>query len=353
MRTVLALPLVASFACLPPAAPLPPPTDAGSSDDDPIAAPAETWTWVDLPETACANGAPTGLGVNLTTRSQDLVVYLEGGGACWDANTCFVLKAAAHVESGYGAAAWASDPVKGASAWRRSDPANPLRDASFAVIPYCTGDLYAGDRDTTYELLGQQRTLRHRGARNVEAYLRRLAATFPDARRVWVMGSSAGGYGVQLNLHRFVAAFPEAEVSALSDCGPLVPAYDARLSDMQRAWDTQVAPGCDGCATDFPRLAAHLATAYPDVRQGLLAYEADGVISLYFGYPADGSYAAATGRLLASAYDPHENARYFMLPGNAHTMLGAFDTLAGPGGVSLRTWVSRWATGDAAWASAR
>jgi hypothetical protein len=342
---------LALVACVEPSGP-PPSPDAGPSDA-PITAPDETWTWVDVDGTLCANGARTGLGVNLTSRSRDLVVYLEGGGACWDANTCFVLKAAANVESGYDARAWAGDGVKGASPWKRDDPANPFRDASFAVIPYCTGDLYAGARDTTYELLGQRRTLRHVGSRNIEAYLRRLSATFPDARRVWVMGSSAGGYGVQLNLHRFVGAFPEAEVSALSDCGPLVPAYDARLSDMQRAWDTQVAPGCDGCATDFPKLAAHLATTHPDVRQGLLAYEADGVISLYFGYPADGSYAAATNRLLTTAYDPHPNARYFVLPGREHTMLGAFDTLAGPEGLPLRTWVTRWATGDAAWTNAR
>lgn len=327
-------------------------SDAGSSSSDPVEAPDEAWSWIDVAETRCANGSSSGLGINPTKRSGDLVVYLEGGGACWDVNTCFVLKAAANIETGYGAVQWVNDPVKGATAWSREDPQNPFRDASFAVIPYCTGDLYAGDRDTTYEAFGQKRTLMHRGSRNVEAYLRRLAATFPEARRVWMMGSSAGGFGVQLNLHRFVAAFPGAEVAALSDCGPLVPAYDARLADMRRAWDTQVAPGCDGCATDFPKLASHLATTYPQVRQGLLAYESDGVISLYFGYPADGSYAAATNRLLDSAYDPHPSARYFVLPGNAHTMLGALDSLAGPG-VSLKSWVSRWATGDAAWANAR
>src|SRR5215468_7682801 len=50
----------------------------------PLTAPSEQWTWVDFPNTACGNGMPTGLAVNLTTKSSRVLVYLEGGGACWD-----------------------------------------------------------------------------------------------------------------------------------------------------------------------------------------------------------------------------------------------------------------------------
>src|SRR5438270_13395269 len=69
--------------------------DGGASPSDagvpatPITAPAGTWTWVDFPDSSCDDGSPTGIGVNRSDAGTNLVVYLEGGGACWDSNTCF------------------------------------------------------------------------------------------------------------------------------------------------------------------------------------------------------------------------------------------------------------------------
>ena len=56
-------------------------------------------------------------------------------------------------------------------------------------------------------LKGDLDGVNHKGAANVRAYLARLAQTFPGSRRIWLTGTSAGGYGVQLNYHRFAAAF--------------------------------------------------------------------------------------------------------------------------------------------------
>ncbi|MBI5543128.1 MAG: hypothetical protein HY901_04520 [Deltaproteobacteria bacterium] len=334
---------------------------SGSGDSDsaivvptgPVTAPARTWTWVDFPDSACGNGQPTGLGVNLNEQSTDVFVYLQGGGACWDGLTCLAAKTTVNLESGYTEAQFASEPLKDTGPFERTDAANPFREASFVIIPYCTGDLHAGTRSGSYEAFGQSRVVHHHGAINVQAYLRRLVPTFPGTRKILLGGSSAGGYGAQLNYHRFVDAFPEAEIHVLADSSQLVQPWGGLLGKMQAAWAIEPPPGCTTCLNDMPSWAAFLATSWPTRRFALLAFDEDQTLSLYFGSPLDGSFKAATDALLATSYDPHAKSRYFVLPGSSHTMLGRFATLTGPGGLPLQTWVGQWVSGDPRWANAR
>ncbi len=39
-------------------------SDGGFTPGVPITATAETWSWVDFPDSKCASGAPTGMAVN-------------------------------------------------------------------------------------------------------------------------------------------------------------------------------------------------------------------------------------------------------------------------------------------------
>src|SRR5689334_15039055 len=79
--------------------------DAGvdaASSAAPIVAPNEQWTWVTIDGMKCGNGSATGVGVSLSDRSDDVVVLLNGGGACWDAQTCFVLHTASSIDTDFG-----------------------------------------------------------------------------------------------------------------------------------------------------------------------------------------------------------------------------------------------------------
>ncbi len=72
--------------------------DSGTPDAGPatpITAAAGKWTWVDFPDSACDDGTPTGIGVNPGTSS-NLIVFLNGGGACWNAQDCLVNNTSAH-----------------------------------------------------------------------------------------------------------------------------------------------------------------------------------------------------------------------------------------------------------------
>ncbi len=315
----------------------------------PVDTPANTWTWVEIPGSYCANGSTFGFGVNRSTVGPDLFVYLQGGGACWDATTCFVQKSAVHIEDTYNAQLFASEI--GATTANHVDPANPLAAASFIWIPYCTGDLHAGSHTSTYDVAGTQRSVMHVGATNTQLFIDTLRAAFPDARKIWVAGSSAGGYGATFNHHRFVAAWPDAEVHTLQDGSPYVPA--TLWSTWQQDWALQLPPSCTGCDASLPSVMDVLGAAYPRSRFGLLTYDDDAVIKQFFGYAATaGSMVSASNMLLDRQYDL-PNTKAFMLAGNSHTMLGNVATLQSPGGVKLSDWIVQWASGATAWSTVR
>ena len=183
----------------------PPPADA--APQLPPAPPVETtdnqWRWTDIPGAVCANGTPTGFGVNRRPGARGLLIFLQGGGACWDGATCWGPAASSlYIATGYGRIQFATDVLAlGSLFLRREDGANPFRDFHLVYVPYCTGDIHAGDRVATHEWFGPRPT-HHRGSRNLGLFLPRIAATFPDAERVFLAGDSAGGFGVSLNLHR-------------------------------------------------------------------------------------------------------------------------------------------------------
>lgn len=346
-KTLAALVLILA-ACGDSTAPAQP--DAPGDAPGPITAPPNTWTWIEIPGTTCANGTPAGFGINVPSApSTELFVYFQGGGACWDANTCFTLKSAVNIETTYDAAKFAAD-LGGAQADR--SPGNVFARATLVWVPYCTGDLHAGIEVRDYAVNGATRTVHHTGGTNTQRFVDALKATVPAASKVWLAGSSAGGYGATFNQHRFAAAWPSVDVHVLQDSSPFVPVITA-YATWQAAWSLQFPPGCTGCSTSLPSVIDAVTAAHPRSRIGLLTYDDDAVIKQYFGYAATaGSLVPATTMLLANQYNlPTTHA--FVLAGTAHTMFAQIGTLVGPGGVRLSDWIAQWATGDAAWTTVR
>jgi len=320
----------------------------GPVADAPMAAPNEQWSWIGFDDAVCGSGQTTGLGVNLTARSSDVVIYFLGGGACWDEQTCIVDGRAANLDT-FNATTFALATLLAFpnTPLDRALPGNPFKDASLIFVPYCTGDLHAGTTVNTYGT----RIIHHAGAPNVTAFLRRLTPTFPGARRIFVTGSSAGGYGAQINYARFVEAFPDAEVHMLADSAQAVQPSGTLYATWLAAWRPTIPPGCTACTTDLTALPAWLSATYPSRRFGLLAFQKDTVLPGYFDLTQE-AFEAGTLDLLSAAYGPTANARYFALPGPGHVML-AGDLSQSVGGVTLQAWLTRWYRGDAAWASVK
>jgi hypothetical protein len=213
-------------------------------------------------------------------------------------------------------------------------------------MPYCTGDLHAGTSAAIYDAGSGPVTIEHRGGRNVELYLARLVATFPNVERVVVSGISAGGFGATFNWWRYQGAFPKARVDIWDDAGLLVDAPDARWQTMVAAWEMVLPPGCDGCAERIgawlPFYADHLAAPR---RYALSGYLGDAVIGGYFGLTGPQIEA----QLLTLRQNAAVNQKTFFLSGTGHSVIAEGALTVASDGRSLLPWVLDYATDDPAW----
>ena len=149
------------------------PTEAPSiaPSGAPIEAPFETWTWIDFPGAVCMDGSPTGIGVNLTDRSDRVLIFLEGGGGCWDYETCYQLNMAANIngyteQDFFGEALYNQVPL-----FDRTDLRNAFQEASYIYVPYCTGDVHSGDNVMELSGQGETQTAHFVGHRNMGCLL--------------------------------------------------------------------------------------------------------------------------------------------------------------------------------------
>ncbi len=311
--------------------------------------PAGEWTWNAVEGMECGNGAPTGVGVNVGT-SDRVVVFFEGGGACWNGLTCFSAKTAAFIDTGFGETEFQAriDNTSG-SLFDRSSSANVFKDDSWVYIPYCTGDVHAGSKVTTYD---DGTAVHHVGLKNAEAALKRIAATWKGkASRVVVSGSSAGGFGAAINYERFAQAFAPTRVDLVDDSGPPIPASKSvYLPQWNEAWDLFKAfpADCSGCASDPAAIVPYYSAKYPSSRFALLSYDHDNVISKFYGMNQD-EFKTAIEAVATTQFAPLANGRTFYVSGTSHTMLGKLSTASG--GTTLAAWLRTMITDGADWKS--
>lgn len=252
------------------------------------------WQYVPVDGSRCMDGSPTGIGVNLGT-SGDLVIYLEGGGACFNSSTCGFV---AH-PSGWGPADFDVNitPYK-IGLFDRLDDANPLHDATFVFVPYCTGDVHAGSKP---DGMGGRAFV---GYENVGHDLDFIVPKSQDVTRVVLAGSSAGGFGALMNYERTQAAFGTTPVHLIDDSGP--PLGDAYLTPclqqmFRTTWnlDAALPADCTECRQPdgggLQNALGWLADAHPDRRLGIVTSTRDGTIRSFFGYGYPDCEAGASG----------------------------------------------------------
>ena len=321
---------------------------AGGQAGEPIVAPEGEWTWVGFDDALCANGNSTGLGINPGT-SDRVVIYLMGGGACWDHQTCYVDSIAANIVDGFDAADFAGAAANlGQGPFDRSDPLNPFRDDSLVWIPYCTGDIHGGDRVTSHSGIETH----HVGYANIGAFLSRLVPTFPSAAQIVLTGGSAGGFGALINWDRTQIAFGATRVDMIDDSGILLPnpflgqpledAFDA-------AWDIKanLPAGCASCQDDMVGLYGFVADKYPASRGALLTYYRDNVIAAYMSITL-AEFTQGLGQL-GPIFTSRPSLNAFGVDATGHVLMGGGWGQLTAGGVPLRQWVSDMVNDDPTW----
>ncbi len=345
---------------------------------------APGWKWIpfddafctDMPTPGVFSTSTTGLAVSWGT-GKDLVIFLQGGGACWDFVTC---GGAASLVSGtptasvgpFGPAQFATDIfAKYPNAWVHRDkmPA-AIATATLVFVPYCTGDVHSGDRTTTYAptLPGLSSiTWRHAGHANLVAFLRRLGpgVKLGAGDKLVVAGSSAGGFGSLANYPTIRARWPDAKGYLVDDSGPPL-VGDAIPSSSRAAWyaswnmGASLGPFCPDCQSDLSKGLSAILSTYPSDRVALLSHTQDAVIRSFFGTPIAAppfllpqdplTFESELKTLANTVIGPAPNGRSFFTSGTGHPTLEDPSAITTPA-PGLPAWIEQMLSDAPEWAS--
>ena len=325
---------------------------------EPVEAPAHEWTWIDFPRSMCADGSATGIGVNLSPGATRALIYLEGGGACWNYSNCFgIVGTSLHLD-GFDEGSFdglIADVFLSVTWFDRDEPKNPFADAHLVFVPYCTGDVHGGDNVVDMEgLLPWERgTIYFNGHNNLREYMARLVPTFEDVDRVVLAGSSAGGFGAGLSWWYVQEAFGDTRVDCIDDSGPPVRPSDGLWEEWIEAWNLQLPSECVDCETGPDAVVAYYRDELmTESRFALMSYTRDTVISAFMGILP--MIFEERLMVMLDMLDEVENAQYFIVSGRMHTltMIG-YEDLESARGLPLWYWVDRMVDDDPDWGSER
>ncbi|MGB5696082.1 MAG: pectin acetylesterase-family hydrolase [Polyangiales bacterium] len=265
-----------------------------------------SWVKYEPDGATCSDGSPYKFWVEFSETSDNVIVFFEGGGACWDYESCSGnsgIRGAANPNGLPDSHADVLFEIAGLQVGAsevypllNQDPAvSPMADWNKVFVGYCTGDVYSGDRTVVYEDPdGIQPSIefRHAGHRNVLAMIDMLNEMFTTVPKLFVGGCSAGGAGALVNYYFLRTGIEGVEKGyLLDDSGPLFPdqaptSRSLRLHERVRSsWDADKlidsAPRPDELRADFGNLNTILAEEFPNDRLAITYFRLDYNYSLY------------------------------------------------------------------------
>ncbi len=139
-------------------------------------------------------------------NNEKIIIEFQGGGACWDSNTCskqsslltfptdlddFIGYSCSEVN--YAQSNYGGYPINLLCADKIGDV--NLAEYNYVFVPYCTQDVHMGDSSSTYsdDDDGGNSGVYHHGAHNMMGALQWIYDNFPNPSHVFLTGCSAGG----------------------------------------------------------------------------------------------------------------------------------------------------------------
>jgi hypothetical protein len=293
----------------------------------------------------CMNGSPYHFFVKRGSVNK-LLVYYQGGGACWEQLTCSVPVCDNSVNPAGG-----DNPNNGSSGFAdRNNPNNPFKDWNVVFVSYCSCDIHFGDAAQDYTNFNPDAPLHveHRGYHNAKVAEKWAREHFVNPEEVFVTGSSAGAYGAWFGAPMLEEVWPASKFSVLADAGNGVITQDF-LENSFPNWNfvanlpTNVPgveevlingtgiPGYTELVTGlFPNTTwAHYSTSYDGGSGGQTGFynvmlnDNDPIAGLSWWNGSCAFNAQMRSQALATAAAVPSNYRYYIGTGSRHTMWGS------------------------------
>jgi len=261
---------------------------------------------------ACLRGADYRVSTR-ETGADELMIFLAGGGACWK-DRCTAIEEA-------------NSGIYPMGVLHNGSETNPFAAWNLLYLPYCDGSLFAGDVDIDDDGDGQTDRF-HRGLRNLTAALDVSKATFPEPTKILLAGSSGGGFGTVIAAILVRIMYPGVPLVIMNDSGIGV-AKDDDKGFIRRLLEEWNAMSLVPAGREDLLINGHLSDFIKwqlgedqQLRVGAFSFEEDSVVSEVFLEIDPKQFRTVSRREMDGINRAFpDRYRYFIAPGNAHTVL--------------------------------
>ncbi len=301
----------------------------------------------DAPGMKCADGTQSYFTITPRKNARNVLIYLHGGGACWNKASCEkgLAQPLTRVVAN-------TDWNTGEGIFNRQEPKNPFREGyDIVTIPYCTGDVFTGNRTINYGTDSDPYVMQHYGFANVLIALAQVQKFYPFPEKVALVGESAGGMGTLYHAKSIDQFFPGAKKYVLDDCGvPFEPPYIAekKYIEVMKNW------GADNTfpygkleslrKNNFGTILDMNREYLPDTRFGLIGAYSDYVMTFFALSVGSQSAFTAVRNTLIHAADTHLKdssiSRVFYVNSQDHTYVHRSIGNINSDGANLGDWLT-------------
>jgi hypothetical protein len=149
----------------------------------------------------------------------------------------------------------------------RTASSNPFRNYNFVFLPYCTADMFLGDRHDTSSAFPTVRTASQEwfmGFSNFRIFAQQVQGLFASPPSIALVGGSAGGFGTLYNYPQLKALYPDTPVNVIADSATPFWTGDNGFSPRQGFWMLNFEPpGVPSYEEDWFADAFGLDTTHP------------------------------------------------------------------------------------------
>lgn len=291
------------------------------------------WTWLDVPGMKCRDGSATGIGFKSFANSKKLMVFLKGGGICFNEITC------ATNPKSYDEGNWNRNRVIDGSVLNSEEPTNPFKDWNVVYFPYCSGDLFSGNKTEDN---------RH-GFSNIEKGLRHIIEYLKIDRgieEVLVYGTSAGGLGVLLNFEQVYNMVNDKKVkfTVVDNAGAIFldeifpPCFYKKIDDAVHLNLPSDIADYSSKKYDVPikHIYEYTSGKYPDIQFGFSSSQEDTIFRFFYGLGKNNCNQHTQIKInMVTAHkyrqsllnlerevlqNPNNNWKFFFSPGSKHVL---------------------------------